>query len=135
VFRAWLEETGRLRGAEVRDRVVEGDLAALLSALLPLSRAHSRHLFLPTAGPWTAYFDNGWQGADAAGAMHLLGRELEARTVVATAGSAAEAEALGIRVRDPAYYSPGGRGRLLERHDPALDEVETVALDLAREDF
>jgi hypothetical protein len=60
--------------------VVEGRLEDALRALLPLTMAEpSRVLFVPTAGPWTAYFDNGSRGPDAFPPMSYLARRLRTR--------------------------------------------------------
>jgi hypothetical protein len=59
---------------------VEGRLEDALQALLPLSIGeHARVLFLPTASPWTAYFDNGWRGPDAFPPMSYLAKRLGTR--------------------------------------------------------
>ena len=55
-------------------RRVEGSLDQLLSSLEPLVSAQpTRYLFLPTTGPWTAYFDNNWRGTDADGILVSYG--------------------------------------------------------------
>jgi hypothetical protein len=60
--------------------VVEGELEGALRALLPLTMADSpRVLFVPTAGPWTAYLDNGWRGTDAFPRMSYLATRLKTR--------------------------------------------------------
>jgi hypothetical protein len=49
----------------LRSRRIEGNLEHLLSALAPLTtHRHSRYLFVPTSGEWTAFFSNGWRGTD-----------------------------------------------------------------------
>jgi hypothetical protein len=59
---------------------VEGGLEDAIRALLPLAIGdHPRVLFVPTAGPWTAYFDNGWRGTDAFPPMSYLARRLQTR--------------------------------------------------------
>jgi hypothetical protein len=61
-------------------RNVEGNLEDALHALLPLTMAdHPRILFVPTDGPWTAYFDNGWRGTDAFPPMSYLATRLKTR--------------------------------------------------------
>ena len=60
--------------------IVEGGLEDALQALLPLSIGeYARVLFVPTAGPWTAYFDNGWRGTDAFPPMSHLAKRLATR--------------------------------------------------------
>jgi hypothetical protein len=60
--------------------VVEGGLEDALRSLLPLSIGESaRVLIVPTAGPWTAYFDNGWRGPDAFPPMSYLAKRLGTR--------------------------------------------------------
>jgi hypothetical protein len=61
--------------------VVEGGLEDALQALLPLTIEHARVLFVPTAGPWTAYFDNGSRGPDAFPPMSYLARRLRTRSL------------------------------------------------------
>ncbi len=48
-------------------RRVDGGLEASLRSLLPLTAVERRRtLILPTASDWTAVFDSGWRGGDAA---------------------------------------------------------------------
>lgn len=55
---------------------------SVLMKLLPLvSNIYSKYLFLSTASNWTAFFDNGWQGTDAAGKMQVLGKRLGCRSM------------------------------------------------------
>jgi hypothetical protein len=60
--------------------VVEGALEDAIQALLPLAVGEpARVLFVPTAGPWTAYFDNGSRGPDAFPPMSYLAKRLGTR--------------------------------------------------------
>jgi hypothetical protein len=69
----------------VQVQEVSGDLAHMLGALLPLtSVVRRRFLFVTCDQGWTAYFDNGWQGTDAAALAHVA-RELRCRAVRAVA--------------------------------------------------
>ena len=66
-FRQWDESNQVGRGVGVNRRVVTGTLPELLRSLEPLTSVERRRtLFMATQGPWTAYFDNGWRGGDAA---------------------------------------------------------------------
>jgi hypothetical protein len=70
-------ETKRLAASDV-----VGDLEAVLRALLPLrDTIASRALCVPTAGGWTAYFDNGLDGPDPSPPMSYLARELGCRAM------------------------------------------------------
>lgn len=51
-------------------------LAAALEALLPLSNARTRSLYVMTRSGWTAYFQNGIQGSDPFPAMSFLALQL-----------------------------------------------------------
>lgn len=67
----WLQREAtiqRERGGGVDSRSVSGDLVETLSCLLPLTSVERRRVLLvATSSEWTAVFDNGWQGGDAAG--------------------------------------------------------------------
>ena len=61
-------------------RDIPGGLAAGLQGLLPLSVGmRRRFLFVSTTSSWTAYFDNGHQGADAFPPMSYLATVLGCR--------------------------------------------------------
>jgi len=69
------------RGGTIRKRTVHGSLEALLRSLLPLTTVERRrHLLIATATNWTACFDNGWQGTDAAG-LSYAAEQLNCRGV------------------------------------------------------
>src|SRR5687768_3207028 len=64
-FVAWQTPIQKKRGVSLSITKEVGHLDKQLNRLLPLTSVeHRRMLFVPTAGEWTAYFDNGWQGAD-----------------------------------------------------------------------
>jgi hypothetical protein len=69
------------------ERRVAGQLEDAISSLLPLvDIERTRYLFVPTAGRWTAYFDNGWTGADVFPPVSYLSTErLHCRGVRAVA--------------------------------------------------
>jgi hypothetical protein len=80
-FERWEQSNQNERGVRITRRDVVGSLAELLRSLEPLTSVERRRfLFLPTAGPWTAYFDNGWQGTDAAILSHVA-IELRCRAI------------------------------------------------------
>ncbi|MFI5298592.1 MAG: hypothetical protein ACHREM_10880 [Polyangiales bacterium] len=80
-FRDWEQANQAKRGITVAMQLVEGNLEALLSRLQPLtSIQRRRHLFVAGRSGWTAYFDNGWRGTDAATLSHVA-RELACRAV------------------------------------------------------
>jgi hypothetical protein len=59
---------------------VSGTLEQVLSCLLPLSEGEPRRrLFIPTRSAWTAYFENGWTGTDAASPLGYMARWLSIR--------------------------------------------------------
>src|SRR4029077_7736304 len=62
----WQVPLKRGWGRTVSASAVAGDLRTLLRHLDPLRRTEpSRVLFVPTAGEWTAFFDNLVSGTDA----------------------------------------------------------------------
>jgi hypothetical protein len=61
---------------------VEGNLETVLRKLLPLTiPIRTRFAFVPTQSAWTAYFDNGKQGTDAAGLVKVLAEKLNCRGI------------------------------------------------------
>lgn len=75
----WLEHEKRARPNAVASSVksVQGGVRAAVRTLLPLTSVERRRvLFLPTQSRWTAFFDSGWRGTDAA-VMSLAARELQ----------------------------------------------------------
>lgn len=62
---------------------VDGSLADALRAILPLNSGEPhRRLLLPTAGPWTAFFDSGWRWGDPAPFAAHLATVLRCRSLV-----------------------------------------------------
>ena len=79
-FVGWQRSIYEPQGVSVTRRDVPGGLEEALPALLPLtSVVRRRHLFVPTAGPWVAYFDNGHRGTDAVSAMSYLAERVGCR--------------------------------------------------------
>jgi hypothetical protein len=67
-------------GITLDRQVVCGSLEEVLERLLPLTSVDRRRfLFIPTEGPWTAFFDNGHQGTDAMAPMSFLAQQLKCR--------------------------------------------------------
>jgi len=62
-------------------RPLVGSLQEHLSALLPLTGAPSRHVWVATNGDWTAYFDNSRGGSDPWGPISYLSKRLACRGV------------------------------------------------------
>ncbi len=79
-FAAWLSGLQDERGTAVQVRPVSGSLEQVLSALLPLTNVERRrYLFIPTRSPWTAYLDNGWDGADVSTRLPHMARTFGCR--------------------------------------------------------
>jgi hypothetical protein len=80
-FATWDSSIHSKRGVTHVRRRVTGTLRDMLLRLEPLTSVERRRfLFVPTAGPWTAYFDNGWQGSGAAG-LSFVAAEMHARAL------------------------------------------------------
>lgn len=63
-------------------REISGSLKETLLSLFPLvSVIRTRHLFIPTANNWTAYFDNGWRGTDAVSPVRFLAMKMGVRGI------------------------------------------------------
>ena len=105
----WMGPIQAQRGVRLDRRSLGGGLEDALRALAPLTSVEARRfLFMPTAGKWTAFFDNGHRGTDAFPPMSQLARVLATRgaRVVATAGmfgapSAGDTEAAILEVYGP----------------------------------
>jgi hypothetical protein len=75
------ESIQRTQGVSFRCVNADGPLAQQLSRLLPLTSVERRRwLLIPTGSGWTAVFDNGWRGGDAAG-LSLSAKKLGCRAV------------------------------------------------------
>lgn len=72
----WRATLGGYRG-----RPVNGPLPSLLDALLPLTGPLLRYVWVETAGPWTAYFDNSVLGSDTFGPVSYLAQQIGCRGV------------------------------------------------------
>src|SRR6188768_3186725 len=74
-FIEWQTPIQRNRDVSLRQSVVKGSLREVLDHLLPLTSVERRKfLFVPTVSRWSAYFDNGFQGADAASVVSYLAK-------------------------------------------------------------
>lgn len=81
-FLRWQEPIQAPRGVTLAAREIDGDLPSALSALPPLTSVEARRfLFVPTAGSWVAFLDNGHRGTDATGPMAYLARTVGCRAV------------------------------------------------------
>ena len=79
-FCLWQNEILEQHGMRVELTDLPGNLDSVLLHLLPLTRPIAcRAVFVPTQGRWTAYFDNGARGTDAASSMAVLARRLNCR--------------------------------------------------------
>lgn len=85
-FLDWHRAIHEPLGRRLSERRVSGGLEPVLLSLLPLvSVLRTRHLFVPTASPWCAFFDNGHQGTDAFAPMSYLAERLGCRGMRVTA--------------------------------------------------
>jgi hypothetical protein len=84
-YLTWQRPVQEKRGVELLASNVNGNLRQILLHLLPLTSVERRRfLFLPTGGPWTAFFDNGHQSTDAVAPMSYLARTLGCRALRTT---------------------------------------------------
>lgn len=68
--------------AKLEIRFLKGQLKKVLLELQPLvSPVHTKSLFVPTEGKWSAFFDNGWQGADPSSPMSVLAERMGCRGI------------------------------------------------------
>jgi hypothetical protein len=85
-FVEWQRSIYEPKGISVTHRPVTGGLEEVLLSLLPLTSVlPRRYLFVPTASPWAAFFDNGHGGTDAFSAMSYLAQLLGCRGMRVTA--------------------------------------------------
>lgn len=98
-FVDWQRPIHEPLGVSLTDGPVAGGLEEVLLSLLPLTNVvRRRHLFVPTAGPWVAYFDNGHRGTDAFSAVSYLAQHLGCRGLrVAAVPDTIEGEFKGAR--------------------------------------
>lgn len=69
----WMRSIYEKRGRPMVPKEVQGTLDEVLRLLLPLTSVDRlRFVFIPTASPWTGFFDNGHQGTDAFPPMSYL---------------------------------------------------------------
>jgi hypothetical protein len=81
-FLFWQSRIYQRLGISLAVKNIEGDLKSVLLQLLPLTSVQRRRLlFIPTASGWTAFFDNGWRGTDAAAPMSYLAGQLKCRGI------------------------------------------------------
>ncbi len=64
-------------GFEYQQRHIKSSLGDALHALLPLSNAKQRRLFVRTQSDWTACFQNGIQGSDPFPTMSTLAKRMQ----------------------------------------------------------
>jgi hypothetical protein len=77
-FYEWQKIIRRPWGQELKmENVCADSLKDTLMNLLPLTcRMHTKFLFVPTKGKWTAYFDNGFQGSDPSSIVAYLAESI-----------------------------------------------------------
>ena len=81
----WMEPIQRNRGVRLVSAKVNESLENTLRRLLPLTSVEARRfLFLPTASPWTTYFDNGHRSSDAFPPMSELAQTIGCRAIRCT---------------------------------------------------
>lgn len=126
MFSAWHRRLDEWRGVEPIARPVAGNLESALLHLPPLTTVeHRRYIFVPTASPWTAYFDNGHRGPDPAPPVSYLAKGLETRWIRVVAD---------VRPSGSAGKPPRVRELILEYHGPDArfgpDPTDKRILDL-----
>lgn len=81
-FREWQNQILANYGFSLQHSEINGDLDSILKKLFPLtSPILTRYLFVPTLSEWTMYFDNGWQGSDAASVMSVLSKLMQTQSM------------------------------------------------------
>lgn len=85
-FVDWERSVHEPLGISITQRPVAGGLEEVLPSLLPLTNVvRRRYLFVPTAGPWVAFFDNGHKGTDAFSVISYLAQSIGCRGMRVTA--------------------------------------------------
>jgi hypothetical protein len=115
----WVRRDGEIhakRGVSVACTSVSGGLRTLLSRLSPLTSVERRRvLLMSTSSNWTAVFDNGWQGGDAAG-LSVAALDLRCQAVRVVA------------ISDPRRYG----ARIFELYGPEqtefLNYIRTISV-------
>lgn len=112
-FVAWHRRLDEWRGVEPVARPLSGYLESALLHLPPLTSGEiRRYLFVPTASPWTAYFDNGHRGPDPVPPVSYLAKVLETRWIRVVADirpSASIGKPPRVRELIFEYHGPGAR--------------------------
>jgi hypothetical protein len=81
-YELWETEILRPHEMQIELKNVEGNLESILQKLSPLTvPIPTRLAFVPTQSVWTAYFDNGPRGTDAAGLVKVLAEKLNCRGI------------------------------------------------------
>src|SRR5438128_9081988 len=76
----WQEPLQRQRNVSFACSRCMGSLDETLRSLLPLTSVERRRfLFMPTLGNWTAFLDNGYQGADVFPPLSYLAQILKCK--------------------------------------------------------
>jgi hypothetical protein len=92
-FVEWQRSIQEKRGVSVDATSIKVDLEENMRRLLPLTSVERRrYMFIPTRSEWTAFLDNGHQGADVFSPLSYMAEKLSCEAVRAT-------------------YDPGTRGR------------------------
>jgi len=76
-FLAWHTKIRSPLGQVLEEKdLADESLDSLIRHLLPLANMHTRFLFVPTRGQWTAFFDNSWCGSDPASICSYLAEQI-----------------------------------------------------------
>jgi hypothetical protein len=84
-FLAWQQPIGEQYGFHLTNEPLRGPIQRALECMLPLvAPVRTKHLFITTRSDWSAFFDNGATGTDAASTMAVLARRIGAPAIRAT---------------------------------------------------
>jgi hypothetical protein len=84
-FLAWQQPIGKRYGYQLTIARFRGPVNRALEGMLPLvSPVRTKHLFIATRSEWSAFFDNGAAGTDAASTMAVLAQRIGAPALRAT---------------------------------------------------